>query len=284
MEYTHAFGPHWHWSWIVPFLFMILMFVFASRMCRRMGAWRCSAGHTGRGRFGCCGPGQGSTPDRWSETPDQILDFGLAKNQPLDFSNSSETSAPTLGHSQPGAVMGTIGYMSPEQARGHPVDQRSDLFSLGTVIYEMISGRRPFEGKSSADEISAILREDPPPCSSTRASIPLAFDRVVGRCLEKDVRSRFQTASDLLFALGSVHDHDTGISSFGGLTADPSADIPIQSIAVLPFANMGGCHPSQSSQSGRVQTPDRTNSWRIFAPPPLRGESQPCRRTRSGRI
>jgi serine/threonine-protein kinase len=168
----------------------------------------------------------------------KILDFGLAKNQAPGFSTNSETSAPTLGLSQPGAVMGTIGYMSPEQARGHPVDQRSDLFSLGAVLYEMISGKRPFEGASTADEIGAILREDPPPCSSTRGSLPPALDRVVGRCLEKDVRNRFQTASDLLFALESVHDHDTGISSFGGQTADPVAAIPIQSVAVLPFANM----------------------------------------------
>jgi len=168
----------------------------------------------------------------------KILDFGLAKNQPLDASNSSETSAPTVGHSQPGAVMGTIGYMSPEQARGHPVDQRSDFFSLGAVLYEMISGERPFAGDSSADEISAILREDPPPCSSARGSVPPALDRVVGRCLEKDVGGRFQTASDLLFALESVKIHDSGISSFGGQTVDPVSDPPIQSVAVLPFANM----------------------------------------------
>jgi serine/threonine-protein kinase len=168
----------------------------------------------------------------------KILDFGLAKNQPLDVSNNSETSAPTLGHTQPGAVMGTIGYMSPEQARGHPVDQRSDLFSLGAVLYEMISGERPFAGESPADEISAILREDPQPCSSTRGSVPPALDRVVSRCLEKDLRRRFQTAGDLLFALESVKLHQTGISSFGGLTADPVAEIPIQSVAVLPFANM----------------------------------------------
>ncbi len=168
----------------------------------------------------------------------KILDFGLAKNQPLDLSGNSETSAPTLGHSQPGAVMGTIGYMSPEQARGRPVDQRSDLFSLGAVLYEMISGKRPFEGESSADEISAILREDPPPCSSTRSSVPPALDRVVGRCLEKDLRSRFQTAGDLLVALESVDVHDTGVSSLGALTAEPVAETPIQSVAVLPFANM----------------------------------------------
>jgi serine/threonine protein kinase/tetratricopeptide (TPR) repeat protein len=168
----------------------------------------------------------------------KILDFGLAKNQPLNVSDDSDTSASTLTHSQPGVMMGTLGYMSPEQARGHPVDQRSDLFSLGTVLYEMIVGERPFAGESAADELSAILREDPPPCSSTRSSVPPALDRVVDRCLEKDLRRRFQTAGDLLFALDSVKPHDTAISAFGGLTADPGADVPIQSVAVLPFANM----------------------------------------------
>jgi eukaryotic-like serine/threonine-protein kinase len=168
----------------------------------------------------------------------KILDFGLAKNQPASFLHDSETAAPTLGHSQPGVVMGTLGYMSPEQARGRPVDQRSDLFSLGAVLYEMLSGRRPFEGESSADEIGAILREDPPPCTSPQNPISPALDRVVGRCLEKDLHDRFQTASDLLFALESVHDHDSGISSIGGQIVDSAAEIPIQSVAVLPFANM----------------------------------------------
>ncbi len=168
----------------------------------------------------------------------KILDFGLAKNQPASFLHDSETAAPTLGHSQPGAVIGTLRYMSPEQARGLPVDQRSDLFSLGTVLYEMLSGRRPFEGESSADEIGAILLEDPPPCTSAQNPISPALDRVVGRCLEKDVHDRFQTASDLLFALESVHDHDTGVSSFSGITAEPISETPIHSVAVLPFANM----------------------------------------------
>ena len=168
----------------------------------------------------------------------KILDFGLAKTQPESSSHDSATSAPTMGHSQPGRVMGTVGYMSPEQARGHLVDQRSDLFSFGVVFYELLAGRRPFEGESSADVISAILREDPAPCSSPRGPLSPALDRVVGRCLEKDVQARFQTASDLLFALESVHDHEAGVSSYGGQTADPVTDVPIQSVAVLPFANM----------------------------------------------
>jgi serine/threonine-protein kinase len=168
----------------------------------------------------------------------KILDFGLAITQPPSFSHDSETSAPTLGYSQPGAIMGTLRYMSPEQARGRPVDHRSDLFSFGAVLYEMLSGRRPFESQSAADEIGAILLEDPPPCTNPLGPIPPALDRVVGRCLEKDAHDRFQTASDLLFALESVEDRETEISSFSGKPAQTSSENPIRSVAVLPFANM----------------------------------------------
>jgi serine/threonine-protein kinase len=168
----------------------------------------------------------------------KILDFGLAKTQPECSSHDSATSAPTVGQSQPGRVMGTVGYMSPEQARGHLVDRRSDLFSFGVVFYELLAGRRPFEGESSADVISAILRQEPPPCTSPQGPLSSALKRVVGRCLEKDVQARFQTASDLLFALENVHDHETEISSVGGQTTDAVSEIPIHSVAVLPFANM----------------------------------------------
>jgi TolB-like protein len=134
--------------------------------------------------------------------------------------------------------MGTVGYMSPEQVRGQPVDQRSDLFSFGVVLYELLSGKRPFAGESPADVISAILREDPPPCASPQGPLSPALDRVVARCLEKDAQARFQTASDLLFALENVHDHQSHDSSFGRQPADPASEAAIHSVAVLPFANM----------------------------------------------
>jgi serine/threonine protein kinase/tetratricopeptide (TPR) repeat protein len=168
----------------------------------------------------------------------KILDFGLAKAQPESSSLDSATSAPTIDHPQPGAIMGTVGYMSPEQARGHSVDQRSDIFSFGVVLYELLSGNRPFEGESSADVISAILREDPPPCMSPRDPVSAALDRVVVRCLEKDVQARFQTASDLLFALENVHDYEIVIPPFGGQSTDADSEISIRSVAVLPFTNM----------------------------------------------
>lgn len=81
MEYTHVIGAHWHWCWIVPFLFMILMFVFATRMCRRTGAWRHGVGYIDRGRFGCCVRGRGTMTSRWSETPLQILDRRYASGE-----------------------------------------------------------------------------------------------------------------------------------------------------------------------------------------------------------
>jgi len=168
----------------------------------------------------------------------KILDFGLAKQNPVSHSNDSETSAPTLGHSQPGAVMGTLGYMSPEQVRGRLVDQRSDIFSFGTLSYEMLSGKSPFPGESPADVMGAILLKDPPVCSSTSSSISSALDRVVGRCLEKDANDRFQTASDLLFALEHVNDQDSDVSSSSAKGTEPSSGIPMRSVAVLPFTNM----------------------------------------------
>ena len=168
----------------------------------------------------------------------KILDFGLAKQDSVLPSHDSETAAPTLGHSQPGAVMGTLGYMSPEQVRGRVVDQRSDIFSFGTLLYEMLSGRSPFPGESAADVMSAILLEDPRACTSSQGSISPALDRVVGRCLKKNVDDRFQTASDLLFALEHVNDHASGISSSSWNAADTSSEIPVRSVAVLPFTNM----------------------------------------------
>ena len=81
MEYTHVIGAHWHWGWIVPFLFMILMIILASRMCRRRGAWRRGAGYSGRGRFGCCQPGQNPMGHPWHETPSRIVDRRYASGE-----------------------------------------------------------------------------------------------------------------------------------------------------------------------------------------------------------
>jgi eukaryotic-like serine/threonine-protein kinase len=131
----------------------------------------------------------------------KILDFGLAKlTQP-----SSEHSAPTLTEStEAGVVMGTVGYMSPEQVRGQAADHRADIFAFGAVLYEMLAGKRAFQKPTSADTMSAIMNEDPPSISQVTTNIPPALQRVVHRCLEKNPEQRFQSASDLAFALDAL--------------------------------------------------------------------------------
>ena len=134
----------------------------------------------------------------------KILDFGLAKNVGR-AAPGKQTSAPTVsGQTQPGTVMGTVGYMSPEQVRGLPADHRSDIFCLGAVLYEMLSGRRAFSGATAADTMSAILNSDPPELSGSGRKFPPGVERIVRHCLEKNAEERFQSARDLAFALESA--------------------------------------------------------------------------------
>jgi eukaryotic-like serine/threonine-protein kinase len=136
----------------------------------------------------------------------KILDFGLAR-QTLAISGADATVSPTIErHTEPGTVMGTVGYMSPEQARGEPGDHRSDIFSLGAVLYELVSGRRAFQRDTAAETLTAILREDPPElaAASAWAVPPPGLARVVTHCLEKSPSERFQSASDAAFALDAL--------------------------------------------------------------------------------
>ncbi len=137
----------------------------------------------------------------------KILDFGLAKlTQP---ENTANTSMATVSHgTEAGVVMGTAGYMSPEQVRGTAVDARSDIFSFGAILYEMLAGKRAFHGDTPADTMSSILREDPPELSETNRNISPALDRIVQHCLEKNPESRFHSASDIAFDL----EHLSGLS------------------------------------------------------------------------
>ena len=129
----------------------------------------------------------------------KILDFGLAKDLLRDPRLSE---APTLASpTRTGVVLGTLGYLSPEQARGEAVDARSDIFSLGCVLYECLAGRRAFAGSTAQDLIAAVLRDDAPSLASLRPDVPVALARVVERCLVKEKPQRFQSASDLAFAL-----------------------------------------------------------------------------------
>jgi serine/threonine protein kinase len=138
----------------------------------------------------------------------KILDFGIAKLTEAEPAAASATLLPTTPpHTLPGVVLGTIGYMAPEQVRGLTTDHRSDLFALGAVLYEMLAGRRAFRGDTSIDAMTAILKEDPPDLPSTERQIPPALARIVDRCLEKSPAQRFKSADDLAFALEALSTH-----------------------------------------------------------------------------
>src|SRR4030095_3636363 len=112
-----------------------------------------------------------------------------------------------------GVVLGTMGYMSPEQVRGIAADHRTDIFALGVVLYEMLTGRRAFSGDTAVDVMSAILKEDPPELPVAARGIPPALARVVTRCLEKNPASRFQSARDLAFALETLSGHSASAAT-----------------------------------------------------------------------
>jgi eukaryotic-like serine/threonine-protein kinase len=132
----------------------------------------------------------------------KILDFGLAK---VTAPEADQTKSPTVAAAtEPGTVMGTVGYMSPEQVRGKPADQRSDIFSFGSILFEMLTGERAFRGDSAAETMAAIAQKDPPEVSGVDAALAPGLDRIVRHCLEKSPSERFQSASDLAFDLESA--------------------------------------------------------------------------------
>ena len=138
----------------------------------------------------------------------KILDFGLAKLTQAEPAFAGLSALPTIPpNTVPGMVLGTIGYMSPEQVRGVAADNRSDVFALGVVLYEMLSGRRAFQGETAADTMSAILKEDPEDLPVAERHIPPSLARIVGRCLEKNPAARFQSTRDLAFALETLSTH-----------------------------------------------------------------------------
>jgi hypothetical protein len=168
----------------------------------------------------------------------KILDFGLAKLvQRPALADSSTGAVLPMGDTTPsGTVLGTIGYMSPEQVRGRPADVRSDLFAFGAVLYEMLSGRRAFTGDTPADTLSAVLSKEPPEMTEAGALIAPTLDRIVRRCLEKEPEARFQTARDLGFALDSL----SGISSPGSLAATAPQRVRRQSPVLLSLLVLVG--------------------------------------------
>lgn len=158
----------------------------------------------------------------------RILDFGLANWKLTLLPKPQGDQSPTLTKTGSGTILGTLPYMSPEQVRGDPMDERSDIFSLGCVLYEMLAGSRPFSGNTTTDLISSILKENPPEISSSR-SIPPALIRVVKKCLEKDPDKRFQSAKDLILALDLISEKFRSPLRF---LRHPAVAIPLSIIAV----------------------------------------------------
>ncbi len=164
----------------------------------------------------------------------RILDFGLARARP-DVPGSSD-AATTAGLTSEGTILGTVGYLSPEQARGESADARSDLFALGCVLYEMLTGSRAFPGATPADVLVALLRDEPPALAAASSEIPAAARDLLRHCLEKNPERRFQDARDLLIVLRPLAAGDTP-SPTSERAAPPAG--PADSLAVLPFESSG---------------------------------------------
>ena len=157
----------------------------------------------------------------------KILDFGLAKlTRPDDASGAGKSAARTVAvDTGQGQIWGTAGYMSPEQVRGQQVDHRSDIFSFGSILYEMLAGTRAFRGESPADTMSAILREDPPDLTTLDKEIPLVLERIVRHCLEKSPGERFRSAHDLAFQLEGISG-PSGSASVEALPRESAGSAP----------------------------------------------------------
>jgi len=166
----------------------------------------------------------------------KILDFGLAAQM---LANAATADSPTIAAgTEPGVVLGTVGYMSPEQVRGTRVDHRTDIFALGAVLFEMLTGRRAFQRDTSAETMTAILRDDVPELSSSGRQVPPPIDRIVRRCLEKNPDERLQAARDVAIALEAVSGTDfTPLS--GALAAPQRSWRRLAAAAALVIAGIG---------------------------------------------
>jgi serine/threonine protein kinase len=165
----------------------------------------------------------------------KILDFGLAK---LRQSEADAADLPTQALTGEGKIVGTVAYMSPEQAEGRPVDHRSDIFSLGILLYELATGQRPFQGDTSMSVLSAVLKDQPRPASQVNSQVPAAFARVLKTCLQKDAERRYQSAKDLRNELQTLQEElDSG--ELSRPMASPTAVSGRSPRWLLPVAGLG---------------------------------------------
>jgi serine/threonine protein kinase len=203
----------------------------------------------------------------------KILDFGLAKlTQPLQ---SSEFGPGTLisGGTEPGVVMGTVGYMSPEQVRGESSDHRTDIFAFGVVLYEMLTGKRAFQKPTATETMTAILNEDPINVVDLVPNLPLGLQRIVHRCLEKGLEQRFQSAADLAFALETTV--ESSLSGQRPIIVPPPPETKtknwlVPALAVLLILGLAGGvfleWPKIRAHLAATQTPAEANSTLTPAP------------------
>jgi len=186
----------------------------------------------------------------------KVLDFGLAKFAAPQSGQLLSSEVATELHTRAGVVMGTVPYMSPEQVSGRAVDETTDIFSLGVVLYEMATGERPFDGPSSAELVSSILRDTPRPFAELRTDLPEPLEQVIGRCLEKSTADRMPSARALCEALAAVGSAPPSAQT----EMAPSMGTPVgaeghetPSIAVLPFVNMSADKENQYFSDGLAE-------------------------------
>jgi serine/threonine-protein kinase len=192
----------------------------------------------------------------------KVLDFGLAKmKEPVR--DEAETATMTPSGTVAGTVMGTMGYMSPEQLRGEPSDARSDIFALGCVLYEMLSGRTAFLRNSTAETTAAILKEEPEPFSSTGSVLPTEVERSIHRCLEKSPDARYQSSADLAFALRSISTNHVAPRTKPTDEKATRKRNALWTLAVIPLVVLGAVAA--------------IFGWGVFDGPALRGGGTPIR-------
>lgn len=187
----------------------------------------------------------------------KILDFGLAKAAAPESAVQGETRIAT--ETTPGTILGTVGYMSPEQVRGGALDHRTDIFSFGAILYEMLTGRRAFSGGSQVETMNAILKEDPPEFADISPNLPSSIDRIIRRCLEKDPNDRFHSAHDLAISLealsGTSSQSASSISAGATAIAPASRRVPLLAAGAIVLLVGAGAFVAGRGLSGSEPPP-----------------------------
>ncbi len=190
----------------------------------------------------------------------KILDFGLAKLESKTSGSGEGSQLPTMTGTSPGVVVGTVGYMSPEQASAAPLDFHSDQFALGSILYEMASGKRAFQKKTAVETLTAILNEEPEPLEQAAPQVPAPLRWIVERCHSKQPEDRYVSTRDLARELAMVRDHASEITSRGGLQADVRAQVPagVSSFSPPPRLSREPAWPPDGSLGGGARPAPRS--------------------------